>query len=63
MSFASLISKKENRVEVVVTFLALLELVKRHMVAATQKDLFGTIDLAPEGEISNLEDQDLEFVE
>ncbi len=63
LSFANLIIKKGNRVEVVVTFLAMLELVKRHMVGATQSNLFGSIDLVPEGELSNLEDQDLEFVE
>ena len=33
-----------NRVEAVVTFLALLELVKRHIVQATQENLFGEIE-------------------
>lgn len=63
LSFINLIKSKGNRVEIVVTFLAMLELVKRHMVGATQNNLFGSIDLIPEGELSNLEDQDLEFVE
>jgi segregation and condensation protein A len=63
LSFTDLIVKKENRVEVVVTFLAMLELVKRHMVGATQESIFGLINLVPEGELSNLEDQDLEFVD
>ncbi len=63
LSFTELITKKENRVEVVVTFLAMLELIKRHMVGATQETLFGLISLVPEGELSSLEDQDLEFVE
>jgi segregation and condensation protein A len=63
LTFRELIEKKENRVEIVVTFLAMLELIKRHMVGATQDDLFGNISLIPEGELSNLEDQDLEFVD
>lgn len=63
LSFTNLISKKGSRLEVVVTFLAMLELIKRHMVGANQDNLFGTIELIPEGELSHLEDQDLEFVE
>ncbi|KAF0111494.1 MAG: Chromosome segregation and condensation protein [Chloroflexi bacterium] len=63
LSFNSLLSNDRDRLEIVVTFLALLELVKRHMVGANQNALFGTIGLVPEGELSALEDQDLEFVE
>ena len=63
LTFSNLLTKKGNRLEVVVTFLAMLELIKRHMVGANQSILFGNIDLVPEGELSNLEDQDLEFVE
>lgn len=63
LSFADLITKKGNRIEVVVTFLAMLELIKRHMVEATQNALFGSIELVPEGELANLDDQDLEFVD
>lgn len=63
LSFSKLVSKKGNRVEIVVTFLAMLELVKRHIVGATQETLFGDISLISEGDIASLEDQDLEFVE
>ncbi len=63
LTFTNLLSKNGNRVEIVVTFLAMLELVKRHMVGASQSELFGTIALVPEGEITGLEDQDLEFVD
>jgi len=63
LTFSNLITKKGNRVEVVVTFLAMLELIKRHMVEATQNALFGAIDLVPEGEIVSLDDQDLEFID
>jgi segregation and condensation protein A len=62
-TFSSFLSKNKNRLEIVVTFLALLELVKRHMVGAHQDQLFGAINLVTEGELSTLEDQDLEFVE
>lgn len=62
-SFDQLFGAGKSRLEVVVTFLALLELVKRHMVGASQNKLFGNIQLVPEGELVSLEDQDLEFVE
>jgi segregation and condensation protein A len=63
ISFSKLVGKKGNRVDVVVTFLAMLELVKRHIVGATQDTLFGDIELISEGELAGLEDQDLGFVE
>jgi segregation and condensation protein A len=63
LSFGQLFENSKTRVEIVVTFLALLELVKRHMVGASQNSLFGDILLVPEGDLVNLEDQDLEFVE
>lgn len=62
-SFETLLAGEKTRLEVVVTFLALLELVKRHMVGASQESIFGRIQLVPEGDLVNLEDQDLEFVE
>lgn len=63
LSFSKLVGIKSNRVEIVVTFLAMLELVKRHIVGATQDTLFGDIDLISESDIAALDDQDLEFVE
>ncbi len=62
-SFSSILNGKNSRVEVVVTFLALLELVKRHMVGANQTNLFGDITLQAEGELSTLNDEELEFVD
>jgi len=62
-NFTQLFGAEKSRVEIVVTFLALLELVKRHMVGASQASLFGNIQLVPEGDLVNLDDQDLEFVE
>lgn len=41
--FRSLFSRGANRVEVVVTFLALLELIKRRLITTKQESLFGEI--------------------
>ena len=46
-TFRTLLGENSPRVEIVVTFLAMLELVKRHIVAAEQTTLFGDIELAP----------------
>ena len=63
ITFTDLLTMKNNRLEIVVTFLAMLELVKRRIVGASQSDLFGKIELTSEGEWGNLEDQELEFEE
>jgi segregation and condensation protein A len=63
IKFSNLLSLKNNRLEIVVTFLAMLELVKRRIVGASQDDLFGEIELTSEGEWGNFEDQELEFEE
>ncbi len=62
-SFHRILSGKSSRVEVVVTFLALLELVKRHMVGVNQDKLFGDIILEAEGELNTLDEEELEFVD
>jgi len=54
---------RRNRVEVVVTFLALLELIKRHVVEAEQQELFGEIEFSPVGTLDENEIGDLEFSE
>ena len=43
--FHGLLGDKATRLEVVVTFLALLELIKRYRVAVIQEDLFGDISI------------------
>lgn len=63
VSFRTLLSAPENRLEIVVTFLAMLELIKRRIVNANQSGLFGDIELNSEGEWGNLEDQEIEFDE
>ncbi len=62
-SFNLLIHDKTSRVEIVVTFLALLELVKRHILSAKQNSLFGNIELSQETSISSEMDVDIEFEE
>ena len=46
-SFRRLLSEKRTRLETVVTFLAMLELIKRRFLLARQEALFGDIDLEP----------------
>jgi segregation and condensation protein A len=62
-SFNHILTGKTSRVEVVVTFLALLELVKRHMVGVNQEKLFGDILLEAEGDLNTLDEEELEFVD
>ena len=45
VSFRQIMGEEHSRLDVVVTFLALLELVKRHFVQAHQESLFGEITL------------------
>jgi segregation and condensation protein A len=47
VSFVELLSQKQSRVEVIVTFLAVLELIKQHELVAVQSDTFGEIELMP----------------
>jgi segregation and condensation protein A len=46
-AFDQLLQSRTYRLDVVVTFLALLELVKRRMVQARQEQLFGQIGFEP----------------
>ena len=57
VSFRSLLNHKNTRLEIVVTFLAMLELIKRHLVRVSQDGLFGDISL----EVSEAWDDPDEF--
>jgi segregation and condensation protein A len=59
--FGDLVGQKPTRLEVVVTFLALLELVKRYRVAAKQEALFGEIEIDRADEWDQNEELELEF--
>ncbi|MCX6069198.1 MAG: segregation/condensation protein A [Chloroflexi bacterium] len=60
-SFKTLIGKSSTRLEVVVTFLALLELVKRYRVSARQESLFGDIEIERSDDWNLEEEFELEF--
>ena len=63
VAFRSLISKGHSRLEIVVTFLALLELIKRHLVRFSQEGLFGDISLEISEGWDNLDEMETEFGE
>lgn len=60
-SFKAMIRSAKTRLEVVVTFLALLELVKRYRVAAKQEALFGDIEITRADDWNTEEEFELEF--
>jgi len=60
-SFQTLVGPESTRLEVVVTFLALLELIKRYRVSAQQDSLFGDINIERSDDWELEEDFELEF--
>ncbi len=60
-SFRSLLGDKASRIETVVTFLALLELIKRYRVTAYQEGLFGEIEFERMEDWKEDEDIEIEF--
>jgi len=58
-TFNGLLVRLQSRLEIVVTFLAILELVKQKRITAHQEQLFGDIELAPADAWD--EDQEAEF--
>jgi segregation and condensation protein A len=60
-SFKTLLEPTSSRLEVVVTFLALLELVKRYRVSARQDSLFGDIEIERSDDWNLEEEFELEF--
>jgi len=60
-TFNGLLGHKPTRMEVVVTFLALLELVKRYRVSAQQESLFSDIQIEKLEEWGPDEDLEIEF--
>lgn len=60
-TFNGLLGKKPTRLEVVVTFLALLELVKRYRVSATQESSFSDIQIEKLEEWGTDEELEIEF--
>jgi segregation and condensation protein A len=60
-TFQQMLASAQSRMEVVVTFLALLELVKRRKVEARQNDLFEEVEILSVSEWSEEELAELEF--
>jgi segregation and condensation protein A len=61
ITFGGLLERKPTRLEVVVTFLALLELVKRYRVSAQQISLFSEIQIEKLEEWGTDEEIEIEF--
>jgi len=61
--FGDLLSSTPDRLNVVVTFLALLELIKRKLILVQQSKLFGEIEILPQSSMDDNEPFDLEFGE
>lgn len=62
-TFQQLLSKEPTHEEIVVTFLAMLELVKRHLVQVWQESLFGGIEIKLASTWDEKQPLDLEFRE
>ncbi|MCI0551125.1 MAG: segregation/condensation protein A [Anaerolineae bacterium] len=60
-TFSALLNSDASRLEVVVTFLALLELIKRYRVAAHQEGLFNDIEIDRMDDWDDDEEMELEF--
>lgn len=65
LSFRNLVTSARSRLEIVISFLAVLELVKQNQVEATQEVQFGDIEITPgsEWEVDQELDFELEFEE
>jgi segregation and condensation protein A len=62
-SFNEVIKSSNSKLEIVVTFLALLELIKRFHVIAYQETLFTDIQIEPLTDFSDTDELEIEFVE
>ncbi len=61
LKFTSLLTPQSARVDIVVTFLAMLELVKRHIVDARQETIFGDIEIETLGQLEEADTINIEF--
>lgn len=63
ITFQALLGEKRSRLDIVVTFLAMLELVKRNFVRTYQDRLFGEIGIEPTTSWDDQQEFDTEFRE
>jgi segregation and condensation protein A len=61
--FVALLNDRYSRLDIVMTFLAVLELIKRHLLQAYQEQVFGDIELERAQSWDEISDFDLEFGE
>jgi len=61
MDFRDLLRRARSRLEVVVSFLAVLELIKQHQVQARQENLFDEIEIIPGAEWKPDQEVELEL--
>lgn len=61
IAFSGLIAEKATRIEIVVTFLAMLELIKRYKITAVQNELFGEIEFEKMDDWKDNEEIEIEF--
>lgn len=59
-TFRRLLQHARSRLEIVVSFLAVLELVKRRQVTVQQQELFGEIEIVPGSEWNEAQDLELD---
>jgi len=59
--FHELLDNKTNRIDIIITFLAVLELIKQRIIEVQQKDLFSEIEIERIKEISDVDGLTLEF--
>ena len=55
--------EKATRSETVVSFLAMLELIKQRMIVAEQDEIFGEITMNPTENLVNYQDTEIEFID
>ena len=60
-TFSSLFPVRSSRIDLVVTFLAVLELIKQRIISVQQSELFGEINMAPAGAMDENPDIEIEF--
>ncbi len=63
IAFSAVLGGKRTRLEIVVTFLAMLELIKRHFIHASQGSLFSDIEIEAAPSLAEDAEFDLEFGE
>ena len=62
-SFLGLIGEDSNRIQIIVVFLAILELVKQDMIDTDQSSLFGDISLSPSEKLFAISDEEFAISE